>query len=204
LGEFYLNIGLQHSRTLMPMVESLLNCSNIRVEEIDRIGVANGPGSFTGVRIGVSAAKGLALTKQTPCVGISTLEALATNLPLSEGIICPVMDARCNQVYNALFTYQNGVLTRLCDDRAIAIADLQTELASIGQSVIWLGDGATLCYSALTDTTGHTLAHEAIRFQHASSVALLAEQAPSTVIPELLSVSYLRPPQAVRARESKL
>ncbi|MBQ6819386.1 MAG: tRNA (adenosine(37)-N6)-threonylcarbamoyltransferase complex dimerization subunit type 1 TsaB [Clostridia bacterium] len=203
LSEFYTNIGLQHSRTLMPMVESLLSCCNLTVQDVDRIAVAEGPGSFTGVRIGVAAAKGLALPNNTPCVGVSTLEALAYNLPVTEGVICPVMDARCQQVYNALFEYQNGILTRLCEDRAIAIADLQAELQALGKSVIWLGDGARLCYDALPDTTGHTLAPEQIRFQHASSVALLAERAEITVSAEQLAVSYLRPPQAVRALKEK-
>ena len=203
LSEFYANIGLQHSRTLMPMVESLLSCCGVSVKDIDRLGIAAGPGSFTGVRIGVAAVKGLAMVEDIPCVGVSTLEALAHNLPQTEGILCPVMDARCQQVYNALFTYSHGVLTRLTEDRAIAIDALMAELERLNQPVIWLGDGAGLCFNALQDRAGHTLAPEAVRYQHASSVALLAENAPHTVSAEQLAVSYLRPPQAVRARENK-
>ena len=203
LSEFYTNIGLQHSRTLMPMVESLLSCCGISVKDIDRLAIAAGPGSFTGVRIGVAAVKGLALTHEIPCVGISTLEALANNLPVTDGIICPVMDARCNQVYNALFRYKNGMLTRLCEDRAISVADLTEELKQLAQPVIWIGDGARLCYDQLNNTNGHRLAPEHLRFQHAGSVALLSERVQETCSAEQLSVSYLRPPQAVRARESK-
>ncbi len=202
LSEFYCNIGLQHSRTLMPMIESLLSCCGISVTDIDRMGVAAGPGSFTGVRIGVAAVKGLAITKKIPCVGVSTLEALARNLPATDGIICPVMDARCQQVYNALFRYEQGNLVRLCEDRAISIPDLQQELAETNRSVIWLGDGANLCYNALSHAEGHSLAPEHIRYQHAAQVALIASQSHMTCSPEQLAVSYLRPPQAVRAREN--
>ncbi len=203
LSEFYANIGLQHSRTLMPMVESLLSCCGVSVKDIDRLGIAAGPGSFTGVRIGVAAVKGLSIVDDIPCVGVSTLEALAHNLPVTEGILCPVMDARCQQVYNALFCYREGKLIRLTEDRAIAIEELMAELAAMNQPVTWLGDGATLCFHALQDTAGHILAPETVRYQHASSVALLAENATETVSAEQLAVSYLRPPQAVRARENK-
>jgi tRNA threonylcarbamoyladenosine biosynthesis protein TsaB len=203
LSEFYTNIGLQHSRTLMPMIESLLSCCQLSPDDIDRFGVTVGPGSFTGVRIGVAAIKGMAFEKDIPCVGVSTLEALSHNLPPCEGIICPVMDARCNQVYNALFRWNNGNLERLCEDRAIAIQELFDELATYKQPIYWMGDGASLCFEALPDKTGHILADEPFRYQRASHVALLAEKATETTLPETLAVSYLRPPQAVRARENK-
>ncbi len=202
LSEFYANIGLQHSRTLMPMVESMLSCCGIALEEVDRFGVTVGPGSFTGVRIGVAAIKGLAFLHNKPCVGVSTLAMLANNLPPTQGIICPAMDARCNQVYNALFQWENQQLTRLCEDRAIAIDQLQRELQEKNQPVFWLGDGAKLCYQALSDCSGHFLVPENLRYQHAGQVAFLAERAVHTVPPEQLEVSYLRPPQAVRARQS--
>jgi tRNA threonylcarbamoyladenosine biosynthesis protein TsaB len=203
LSEFYTNVGLQHSRTLMPMIESMLSCCGIAPNQIDRFGVTVGPGSFTGVRIGVAAIKGMCFENNTPCVGISTLEALSHNLPQTKGILCPVMDARCNQVYNALFQWNNGVLERLCDDRAIAIDDLLKELKTYDQTVYWMGDGAHLCFEAIPDKANHILADEPFRYQRASHVALLAEQASETVTSETLAVSYLRPPQAVRARENK-
>ncbi len=200
LGELNIRIGLQHSRTLMPMIQSLFQCCNISFDQVDRLAVTVGPGSFTGVRIGVSAIKGLAFPKNLPCVGLSTLEILAHSLPQTDAIICPVMDARCNQVYNALFQYQNGSLVRLCDDRAITIADLQEELKTYNQSVIWLGDGALLCYNSLESKENHTLAPEHLRYQKAAQVALLGEQTTQTLSAFDLEISYLRPPQAVRAR----
>ena len=114
ISEFNIRVGLQHSRTLMPMIESLFNCCGMSIGQVERLAVTVGPGSFTGVRIGVSAVKGLAFPRDIPCVGLSTLEVLAHNIPEADCIICPVMDARCNQVYNALFTYKNGAIRRLC------------------------------------------------------------------------------------------
>ena len=200
VAECYTNVGLQHSRTLMPMVQAMLAGCDLTLQQIDRFAVTVGPGSFTGVRIGVAAVKGMAAPRSVPCVGFSTLEALAYNLPATNGVICPVMDARCQQVYNALFAWQNGALVRLCEDRAIAVSDLLHQLAAMNGPVHWLGDGACLCYNALADKTGHVLAPEAMRLQRASRVALLGEQAGKTVTPEELAVSYLRPPQAVRMR----
>ena len=200
LGELNIRIGLQHSRTLMPMIQSLFNCCNISFDQVDRLAVTVGPGSFTGVRIGVSAIKGLAFTKELPCVGLSTLEALAGNIPPTDALICPVMDARCNQVYNALFAYENGKIQRLCEDRAITIDQLQKELSLQEKPVIWLGDGSLLCYNALENKENHQLAPEHLRYQKAAQVALLGEKATQTVSSFSLEISYLRPPQAVRAR----
>ncbi len=200
LGELNIRIGLQHSRTLMPMIQSLCSCCNVSMNQVERLAVTVGPGSFTGVRIGVSAVKGMAFPKDLPCVGLSTLEVLANNIPQTDALICPVMDARCNQVYNALFMYQDGELTRLCEDRAISIADLQNELANQNKPVIWLGDGSLLCYNALENKECHTLAPEHLRYQKASQCAMLGEKATQTVSSFELEISYLRPPQAVRAR----
>ena len=200
LSEFNIRIGLQHSRTLMPMIESVFSCCGIPFSQVERIAVTVGPGSFTGVRIGVSAVKGLAFPGNIPCVGLSTLEVLARNLPETKGLICPVMDARCNQVYNALFQYEKGVLQRLCEDRAITIPNLQQELKTYGTTVTWVGDGALLCYNALENKKDHILAPEHLRYQKAAQVALLGEVAEETVSAHHLEISYLRPPQAVRAR----
>lgn len=200
ISEFYTNVGLQHSRTLMPMVESLFACCAYTLSQVDRIGITVGPGSFTGVRIGVAAVKGMAMPQKIPCVAFSTLEILAHNIPETDALLCPVMDARCQQVYNALFCWQNRKLIRLCHDRAITIEALQQELSLQSKPVIWLGDGASLCYDALEHRENHILAPEHLRWQRASQAALLAQQAEQLVSPEALSVSYLRPPQAVRTR----
>ena len=128
LGQYFQNSGLTHSRTLLVMAESLLRNLDISTTDIDFVAVSRGPGSFTGVRIGVSAAKGLAWGLDKPVCSVSTLEALAYQTPESGVLICPVMDARRGQVYNALFEWRDAMLVRLCDDRAVSLEDLSAEL----------------------------------------------------------------------------
>ena len=128
LGQYYQNNGLTHSRTLLAMAKSLLTNLDITISDIGLVAVSRGPGSFTGVRIGVAAAKGLAWGLNIPVCGVSTLESMAYQTPEQGVLLCPVMDARRNQVYNAVFQWRDGILVRLCDDRAISLADLVTEL----------------------------------------------------------------------------
>ena len=201
LGEFYGNTKQTHSQTLLPMAENLLHTLGRKPAECDGLAVSHGPGSFTGVRIGIGCVKGLAFPNQTPCVGISTLEAIAFGGVACEGAIaCAVMDARCGQVYNALFQVENGRLTRLCPDRALSIAQLEEECRPWGNRLLLLGDGAELCYRSFQEW-GARLAPEAMRFQRAASVALLGEQKVlqgCTVTPDALNPVYLRLPQAER------
>ena len=124
----YQNTGLTHSRTLMPLVDAMLRESEQSLSDMDLLAVAAGPGSFTGLRIGVSALKGLAWAADKPCCGVSTLEAMAQNLRHMDGLIVCAMDARRNQVYNAVFSTEGGQLTRLTPDRAIALSQLAEEL----------------------------------------------------------------------------
>ena len=131
LGESYQNTGLTHSQTLMVMAQQLLEDCGKNVSDLQAVAVAEGPGSFTGVRIGVAAAKGLAWGAELPCYGVSTLEAMALSLGAWQGYVCPVMDARRSQVYNALFSVNCGKLERLGEDRAIALEDLSRELAEL-------------------------------------------------------------------------
>ena len=128
LASAYQNMGLTHSRTLMPLVDGMLSAAGLRVQDMDLLAAANGPGSFTGLRIDVSALKGLAWALEKPCCGVSTLAAMARNLAHMEGLIICAMDARRNQVYNALFLAQDGVLTRQCPDRAIGLEELAEDL----------------------------------------------------------------------------
>ena len=132
--------GLTHSRTLLPMVDDMLKNTENTIAGVDLIAVAHGPGSFTGIRIGVSTVKGLAWAADKMCVGVSTLEAMAWHGVPAGGIICPVMDARRSQVYNALFEIKDGKPVRLCDDRAIALSELAGEIR--GKNVFLVGDGA--------------------------------------------------------------
>lgn len=212
LGEFYCNTKQVHSQTLLPMVEGLLQTVGRSCGELDAIAVSHGPGSFTGVRIGVSCVKGIALPKNIPCVGVSTLEAIAySGIPYEDAILCAVMDARCGQVYNALFQVENGALRRLTEDRALSIAALEEELRPWGPKALLLGDGAGLCHRTFA-SWGARLAPENIRFQRASSTALLGETALAQgkgVPSDALAPVYLRLPQAERelklkqAREEK-
>ena len=135
LAYAYQCTGLTHSRTLMPMVDAMLKNAELMLGDMDAVAVAAGPGSFTGLRIGIAAVKGLAWAADKPCFGVSTLEAMAQNLAHMDGLLVCAMDARRNQVYNALFEAKSGVLTRLTPDRAIAVAELAEELARAGHGV---------------------------------------------------------------------
>ena len=207
LGEFFVNTKQTHSQTLLPMVQNLLETVSRSCGDVDVLAVSHGPGSFTGVRIGVACVKGMALVSDTPCVGVSTLEAIAWGGISAQGaLLCAVMDARCGQVYNALFQAEGGTLRRLTEDRALSIADLEKECRGFGEKVLLLGDGAALCHKTF-QAWGARLAPEAIRFQRASSVALLGEeaaQAGKTISASALAPVYLRLPQAERELKKRL
>lgn len=200
LGEFYTHSGLTHSQTLMPMVEQLLSCCQVTLPQIDVMALSAGPGSFTGLRIGMAAIKGMAFPQNTPCVKVSTLEGLCYNLPEFSGLLCPVMDARCGQVYNALFQWNEGSLNRLTPDRAITIPELEEELKACTQPILLLGDGSPLCYQSM-QLHQLSLAGAANRYQRASGVGLCAYRAAQrgeTLPPDQLRPDYLRLPQAQR------
>ena len=202
----YQRSGLTHSRTLLPMVEDILRNTETPKEAIDAVAVAHGPGSFTGVRIGVAAAKGLCWGLDRPAVGVYTLEAMAFLAPDvgEETIVCPVMDARRSQLYNALFEIRDGKPLRLCPDRAIAAKDLAGELAQTGRPVWLLGDGWRIGGEALCALgVKHTLAPEIVRYQNAFGVALAARDKTPTGAEDLLPV-YLRLSQAERERQERL
>lgn len=202
LAESYLNVGLTHSATLMPMTQQLLQASNCKLEDVDALAVSAGPGSFTGLRIAVSCVKGIAAALNKKCVAVSTLEAMACNLPpIGEFTICAVMDARCKQFYNALFKVQNGEITRLCDDRAIMVDKLGEELKNISGDIVLVGDGSPLAFSMLADNNNVKLPPDNLRFQKASSVAAAAIKKYNnneTVSAAALMPSYLRLSQAER------
>ena len=145
LASSYQNTGLTHSRTLMPLLDAMLTSSGLELQDMDALAVAAGPGSFTGLRIGVSALKGLAWAAEKPCCGVSTLETMARNLAHMDALIVCAMDARRNQVYNALFRARGGALERLTPDRAIGIEELAKELADISAETgkIVVGDGGS-------------------------------------------------------------
>ena len=206
IGEFYINTKLTHSQTLVPMINALLGSINLELSDIDYFAVNTGPGSFTGIRIGVSVIKGMAMALDKPCVSVSTLHSMAFNFIDSEKtIVCACMDARRNQVYNALFAVENGAVTRLCDDRAISVEALFEELSTYNQPVVLVGDGAQLCYSQKGDSDVN-LAVASKRYQRASSVALAAVENINNneiLTAAALMPTYLRPSQAERERLNK-
>ncbi len=210
LGSFYSNTGLTHSQTLMPMIRNLLGISGITPDKLDAVAVNAGPGSFTGVRIGVSAVKGIAFTDNIPCISVSTLESMAHQVAVpSDTVICCTMDARCQQVYSALFTKNEaGETLRLSDDEAISLADLKEKLLSVQKPVVFVGDGSDLCYNAYRDTVPLLhLAPAAVRYQNAAATAAVAHrmfEAGQTISAEELLPVYLRLPQAERELNNRL
>lgn len=204
LGEIYQNTGLTHSQTLMVMAQDLLKQCGKTVEDISAVAVAEGPGSFTGVRIGVAAAKGFAWGGEIPCCGVSTLEAMAEMAGVFQGYLCPCMDARRSQVYNALFYVNRGEIQRLTPDRAIALCDLKKELENLQEPIFLVGDGSNLCYNTLLESVpGLVLPPEHRMHQRATGVALAAAKKLAAGVEcsgAALVPNYLRLSQAERER----
>lgn len=196
--------ALTHSRTLLPMAEDMLKNAEVQLSDVDLIAVAHGPGSFTGIRIGVSTVKGLAWAADKPCIGVSTLEAMAWHGLMTDGYVCPVMDARRQQVYNALFKIENGKPQRITDDRPIALAQLADEVRALGSPVLLVGDGAELTEKFFRENSVPCrIAPENLRWQSAWGVAMAASDKQPGTSETLLPV-YLRLSQAERERQERL
>ena len=208
LGEFYINTRLTHSQTLMPMIDDVLKCTQSDLSSVDLFAVSAGPGSFTGIRIGIASIKGLAMVLNKPCVGVSTLEAMAHNLGHLEGTICAVMDARCQQVYNAMFKVHDGLLKRVTPDRALTMEDLAKECENYEKPLFLVGDGAKLCYNnQWFKNLNALLPPEPLIYQRAYGVAksaLMAYEQGGAVTPAALMPIYLRLPQAERELKKRL
>ncbi|MGI6265438.1 MAG: tRNA (adenosine(37)-N6)-threonylcarbamoyltransferase complex dimerization subunit type 1 TsaB [Acutalibacteraceae bacterium] len=192
--------ALTHSQTLLPMIADTLKTAALTMNDIDALAIANGPGSFTGVRIGVAAVKGLAFAENKPCYGVSTLAAIARRaegMPLS-GVICAAMDARCQQAYTACFRIADGVIERMTPDEALPLATLRERLAALDEPVLLMGDGAALAHRYMAENgIAARLAPPAWRYQRADGVAAEATRVTPVSPGELLPV-YLRLPQAER------
>ena len=196
--------GLTHSRTLLPMAEDLLKNAALTLQDVDLFAVAHGPGSFTGIRIGVSTVKGLAWATDKPCVGVSTLEAMAWHGLAAGGFVCPVMDARRSQVYNALFEIRDGAPVRLTGDRPISLQELAEEVRGLQAPVFLVGDGAELTARFFAaQGIPFTPAPENLRWQSAWGVAMAARGQTPGNADSLLPV-YLRLSQAERERQERL
>ncbi len=200
ISECFVNAGLTHSRTLMPMVDNALSQADMKINDIDAFCVNAGPGSFTGIRIGVAAIKGLALCQDKPCAGISTLESAAYNFADENCLVSVSMDARCNQVYTALFRCENSKVIRLCDDKAVSIDELCEELKNYNEKIYLAGDGAEICYNVFKDKLSTAvLSAENRRYQRAYGAALAAINNESSFASSAALVPvYLRLPQAER------
>ncbi len=207
LSEVFTNTALTHSRTLMRCIDAALRCAEIDFDSIGAFSASIGPGSFTGIRIGCATVKGLAAAHDSPCVSVSTLEAIAYALAGIDCAACAVMDARCGQVYTATFDCSDG-FRRLCLDQAVPIEELCEFLKNLQKNIIFIGDGAVLCYNRLKDVLPNVrLAPENIRYQRAGTVALLAywKYLEGGAIPEAeLVPSYLRLAQAQRELKRRL
>lgn len=205
LAEYTVNNGNTHSENLLPMAESILSFLGLTVSDIDLFSVAAGPGSFTGVRIGVSTVKGLAFGTEKPCIGVSTLEALAYNMQSANGLVCPVMNARRKQVYTALFRAENGALTRLMDDSAISVEELGEKLKEYSEPIYLVGDGFDLVTDLLDLPFAFT--QDRMKYQSAYAVASAALNAYHSGVRTThreLAPTYLRPCQAERERAERL
>ena len=209
LALYNIDNGLTQSELLLPMAENMLKCLNLTFDDIGLLACAVGPGSFTGVRIGVSLVKGIAFGKNIPCVSVSTLDELAENLRGLDGIIVPCMDARRAQVYTATYKGENGELTKLTEDRAIAINELANELREYDGTPIYLsGDGYDVAKRGL-EAAGIkvNLTPQLLITENAYSIALIAKKkydAGEYGSDLDIAPTYLRMPQAERERLERI
>lgn len=189
-GIVSVNTNLTHSQVIMPLCKKLLEDCGKSIEDVERIAVSTGPGSYTGLRIGIAAVKAMAFALNVECSGISTLESLAYNMLGFEGIICPVMKARLDLVYNAVFRFENGKISRLCDDRIISTSELAEELLNYDENIIVNGD--------IADEFIKNYGNEKIKKaspllvnQNAGSLCI-ASLDRKTITPDMLEASYLQ------------
>ena len=208
LAEFYIHTKFTHSQTLMPMIKAVLDMSQTEITDLDLVAATKGPGSFTGVRIGVASAKGIAMPFNIPCCGISALEAIAYNFTgdPDDKLICASMDARVGQVYNALFRVADGKIQRITPDRVIQLTDLADEMKAYVEKIYLAGDGAELCFKAFTEHDC-IVVPENLRYQRASAVAFAAAEFMAegkTCTAAELQPLYLQIPQATRELNRRL
>ena len=209
ISEFYLDSGFTHSETVLPMAKAVMDAARIKPSDIDLFAVNCGPGSFTGLRIGIAAAKALGMSLDKPCAAVSTLEALAYNMQSAGGIICAAMDARCNQVYTAFFESDGKNIERLCEDRAVStdvlFEDIKKYVEEKGEKVWLVGDGAALCLKKFGEEFVK-IAPPQLVLGHASGTCIAAKrlfEKGETVSAGELVPNYLRLAQAEREKLQK-
>ncbi len=210
LGEYSINHPKTHSQKLMPLVDGLLKSLDITMKDIDIIAISRGPGSFTGIRIGIATVKGLAQPDDIPIIGISSLEGMANNITYSEDLICPIMDARRNQVYTGVYKWNNYKLNTLVEESPLTIVELMNILEKRDEKVIFLGDGLDRYEKDIIDYLGERaiIASQYVRAQRASSIAQLALDKIREGVPTdtylTIAPTYLRKSEAERQYEEKM
>ena len=178
LAEYTVNYKKTHSQTLLPMLDEIAKMTELDLQTIDAIAVAGGPGSFTGLRIGSATAKGLGLALNKPLIHVPTVEGLAFNMWGTEGLICPIMDARREQVYTGIYRFEGDTLEVVEDQMAIAVTELIEKLNGYGEKVTFLGDGVPVYVGKLSEglSVPYTFAPAHRNRQSAASVGTLAIQ----------------------------
>ncbi|WP_069997273.1 tRNA (adenosine(37)-N6)-threonylcarbamoyltransferase complex dimerization subunit type 1 TsaB [Cellulosilyticum sp. I15G10I2] len=209
IGEYYICHKLTHSETIMPMLEHLKNLIGLELNTLDAIAVTSGPGSFTGLRIGVTTAKALALALDIPVIGVPTLDVMAYNITYTPDRICPIMDARRNQVYTASYKWQDKELLRLMDYNAIDLDELLQELGSQNERIIFLGDAVWQYRDKIEAELGDNAAFAPsyLNLQRAGVLVDIAQkeyEKGNTVSASDFVPMYLRKSQAEREREARI
>ena len=202
--EISVNNKLTHSETLMPIIEEVFRRSELTPEDIDLFAVSDGPGSFTGLRIGVTTVKSLAHAADKQVAGVNTLEAMCFNIPFCPYIISPIMDARRGEVYNAFYRFENGSLKEICPPRALPLSECIAELKEMSEKVVFLGDGVPVHKDEIKNTLGELayFAPQNVNMQKASGVIEAAKHKKAQKYYELVP-EYLRKSQAEREYEER-
>lgn len=206
LAEYTLNYKMTHSQTIMPMVDEIVRMTELDLKTVDYIACSQGPGSFTGLRIGAATAKGLAHGLNIDIIPVPTLSALAYNIFNTDKLICPIMDARRNQVYTGIFRWRNGILETISPEYARSIDDIIEIAGTTGQEVIFLGDGVPVYREKIVKHERFILAPSNCNLQRAASVAALAEvlvREGKAIKGSMFAPVYLRKPQAERELEER-
>jgi tRNA threonylcarbamoyladenosine biosynthesis protein TsaB len=198
IGEVRVNVRVAHAERLMPSIEWLLHASSVSIKDIDVFALSIGPGSFTGLRIGLSTVKGFAFSTGKPIVAVPTLDALARTIPFSRHLVCPMLDARKNEVYAGLYRWEDQLYTKIMPECAIKPADLIKE---IKERVIFLGEGARVYKDLIVETlkTKAVFAPPSNMSPSAASVAEIAIQDirnGKTADPVSLAPFYIRKSEA--------
>lgn len=209
VAEYTVNYKKTHSQTLLPMLDEIVKMTETRLEDVDAVAVAAGPGSFTGLRIGSATAKGLGLALDKPVIGVPTVEGLAMNLYNTEALVCPLMDARRNQVYTGIYRFLNGRLEVVKDQVAIGIEEIIEALNLIGKNVVFLGDGVPVYRQIIEDriSVPYSFAPAHVNKQRAAAIAVRAMDYWKAGIKGDTAAEfepvYLRLSQAERERQEK-